>query len=278
MDYELGEFKQGEDHLEQLLEAMRRAAPGPTTAYGYPAMVIPLVARISGESGQFATAEFAAETILSSASATPLTIAWAKSGLALLAVQRNDVAAAEEYYAALETCRGTMVSPVIVNDRLLGLLLTTTGQLDDAIARFEDALNFCRDAGYRPEMAWSASDCADALLQRNGNDDRARAGSLLQEALEVSSNLGMQPLMARVVQQLARTEAQRGVHVYPDGLTQREVEVLRLISVGKTNQDVAAELFISIRTVATHMTSILNKTDSANRTEAAHYASRHGLI
>ena len=71
--------------------------------------------------------------------------------------------------------------------------------------------------------------------------------------------------------------AQATAITYPDGLTQREVEVLRLASLGKTNQEIAEELVISLRTVANHVTSILNKTIASNRTEAAVYATRHGL-
>ncbi|MFQ6028460.1 MAG: response regulator transcription factor [Dehalococcoidia bacterium] len=64
---------------------------------------------------------------------------------------------------------------------------------------------------------------------------------------------------------------------YPDGLTQREVEVLRLIAPGKTDREIAEELVISARTVTTHVSNILNKTNAANRAEAAAYASRSGL-
>ena len=63
-----------------------------------------------------------------------------------------------------------------------------------------------------------------------------------------------------------------------DGLTPREIEVLTLVAQGRSNQEVADELFISLRTVAHHMTSILTKTKSGNRTEAAGYANRHGLV
>ena len=73
------------------------------------------------------------------------------------------------------------------------------------------------------------------------------------------------------------TAAQDTTMTYPDGLTHREVEVLRLASLGKTNQEIAEELVISLRTVANHVTSILNKTIASNRTEAAVYATRHGL-
>jgi DNA-binding CsgD family transcriptional regulator len=64
---------------------------------------------------------------------------------------------------------------------------------------------------------------------------------------------------------------------YPDTLTQREVEVLQLIAAGKTNQEIAGLLFISQNTVATHVRNIFEKTDSANRAEAACYALRHRI-
>jgi DNA-binding NarL/FixJ family response regulator len=64
---------------------------------------------------------------------------------------------------------------------------------------------------------------------------------------------------------------------FPDELTAREVEVLRLLALGRTNKDVSLVLAISLNTVATHVRNILNKTQCANRTEAAAYAIRHGL-
>ena len=65
---------------------------------------------------------------------------------------------------------------------------------------------------------------------------------------------------------------------YPDGLSVREVEVLRLVAAGKSNREIAETLFISLNTVATHVRNILTKTGSTNRTEAAAYAMRHGLM
>ncbi|MFB3092244.1 MAG: tetratricopeptide repeat protein, partial [Dehalococcoidia bacterium] len=83
-------------------------------------------------------------------------------------------------------------------DRLLGLLSQTMGNLDQAMAHFEDALAFCRKAGYRPELAWACCDYADTLLQRKETGDREKAMSLLDESLAISSELGMRPLMERV--------------------------------------------------------------------------------
>jgi DNA-binding NarL/FixJ family response regulator len=64
---------------------------------------------------------------------------------------------------------------------------------------------------------------------------------------------------------------------YPDGLTSREIEVLQLLAIGRSNKNISAVLSISLSTVATHVRSILNKTGCANRTEAAGYANRNQL-
>ena len=84
-------------------------------------------------------------------------------------------------------------------DRLLGLLSKIMGNLDQATGHFEDALAFCRKAGYRPELAWTCCDYADTLRERDGDGDRAKAIILLDESLAISSELGMRPLMERVL-------------------------------------------------------------------------------
>jgi len=75
----------------------------------------------------------------------------------------------------------------------------TMGNLDQAAAHFEEALTFCRRAGYRPELAWTCCDYADTLRERNGDGDRTKAIALLDESLAISSELGMRPLMERVL-------------------------------------------------------------------------------
>ncbi len=84
-------------------------------------------------------------------------------------------------------------------DRLLGLLAHTIGNLERATAHFGDAQTFCRKAGYRPELAWTCCDYADTLLQRDNPGDREKAMSLLDESLAISTELGMRPLMERVL-------------------------------------------------------------------------------
>lgn len=60
-------------------------------------------------------------------------------------------------------------------------------------------------------------------------------------------------------------------------LTEREMEVLQLIAQGKSNQEVADELFIGIKTVKYHLTNLFSKLGVEDRTQAAIYAHRHGL-
>jgi class 3 adenylate cyclase len=63
----------------------------------------------------------------------------------------------------------------------------------------------------------------------------------------------------------------------PDGLTAREVEVLRLIVAGRSNAEIAGELTLSVRTVARHITNIYTKIGARNKVEATEYAHRRGL-
>jgi len=87
--------------------------------------------------------------------------------------------------------------------------------------------------------------------------------------------LSLQPSLAlRVIRELGRPS-----HLPPaeQPLTDREVEVLRLVAQGLTNQDIADRLSISERTVRSHVSSFLEKLHLANRTQAALYALREGL-
>ena len=88
---------------------------------------------------------------------------------------------------------------------MLGLLAHTMCDLDQAVAHFEDALTFCHKAGFRPELAWTCCDYADTLRDRDAPGDKDKAVSLLDESLAISSELGMRPLMERV---LSRREIQ----------------------------------------------------------------------
>ena len=87
--------------------------------------------------------------------------------------------------------------------------------------------------------------------------------------------LSMQPSIAnKLIRELQRTS---NLTPTEEPLTAREVEVLRLIAKGMSNQEIAEKLVVSERTVRTHVTNILGKLHLANRTQAALYALREGL-
>ena len=67
-------------------------------------------------------------------------------------------------------------------------------------------------------------------------------------------------------------------HFPHDDLTQRELEVLLLIAQGKSNQEISDELFITLKTVKTHVSNILSKLEVEDRTQATIYAFKHQLI
>ncbi len=81
-------------------------------------------------------------------------------------------------------------------------------------------------------------------------------------------------LMSRVVQLSTRATETAG----PTELTKRELEVLRLIAEGLSNRELAQALTISEKTVKKHVSSILRKLNLADRTQAAIYAYKHGLV
>jgi len=85
----------------------------------------------------------------------------------------------------------------------------------------------------------------------------------------------LHPVIARkVLQEIKRPSSPTSAG---DSLTPREIEVLEHLAEGRSNREIAAELGINVRTVATHVRSILDKLHLANRTQAALYASQRGI-
>lgn len=81
-------------------------------------------------------------------------------------------------------------------------------------------------------------------------------------------------LTAKVFQEFSRLAARKP----PDGLTEREVEVLRLVAAGASNREIASKLFISEKTVKNHLSNIFQKIGVTDRTQAALYAIKQRLV
>jgi DNA-binding CsgD family transcriptional regulator len=106
-----------------------------------------------------------------------------------------------------------------------------------------------------------------------GQPDRARA--LLADVRAIAEGLDAAPTLARVAALEQRLSS--GLPAYPAGLTAREVDVLRLVARGMSDAEVAERLFISPRTVGSHLTSIYTKLDVGSRTAAAAAARDYGI-
>ncbi len=103
--------------------------------------------------------------------------------------------------------------------------------------------------------------------------DREATADRLRRAAQIAADLGARPLADQIAAlarraRIALTDEAAG----PDsvaGLTGRELEVLRLVAAGRSNKEIAAELFISPKTASVHVSNILGKLGAATRTEAS---------
>jgi NarL family two-component system response regulator LiaR len=89
---------------------------------------------------------------------------------------------------------------------------------------------------------------------------------------------GIPVMQTEIAQKLMREIQNQGQEDPPAGaLTEREIEILQHLAQGKSNQDIADDLFLSERTVRTHITNILGKLGLSNRTQAVLYALSEGI-
>lgn len=140
LEYEVGDFKRGAEYLARLLEVMGSRVPEPSFEQAFPALAIPLVAMYTGETQQLKISEQLCRSILATPTVTPWIARLARIGLALAAVLQGEVNAAREQYPILESFSGKVCSFTIVDDRVLGLLAQTIGNLGQATEHFEDGL------------------------------------------------------------------------------------------------------------------------------------------
>jgi DNA-binding CsgD family transcriptional regulator len=156
-------------------------------------------------------------------------------------------------------------------DRYLGMLAATLGQWERAEDHFERAMILNRRMGADTWLARTAYEYGRMLLARGEAD---RAAALFGEADRIAERIGM----AALRRQIGSMQTTPAVSKPPDGLSFREVQILGLVADGLSNREIGTALYISGHTVANHIRSILRKTGCANRTEAASYAHRRGLV
>jgi DNA-binding CsgD family transcriptional regulator/tetratricopeptide (TPR) repeat protein len=180
-----------------------------------------------------------------------------------------------------ETTRAQDVRRAAVQGMCMGEL----GRLrdDNDAATWEETAGAWDRIARPAPAAYARYRAGEALLGRRG--DRGRAAASLRTAHEAALALGAAPLRSEV-ERLARharidlgsdgAEQAREPRD-PLGLTEREAEVIRLVAAGRSNQQIADELFITRKTASVHVSNILGKLGVSNRVEAAAIAQRLGL-
>jgi DNA-binding CsgD family transcriptional regulator len=147
----------------------------------------------------------------------------------------------------------------------------------DALAAWDAAAQAWEHLGDPYPLAHALLSAAEAALDRG---DRDGAAQRLARVVPLADELGAAPLREQAASLARRARLSlpetRG-EGEPFGLTARETEVLRLVAAGRSNRDIAAELFISAKTASVHVSNILAKLNVTSRTEAAAMAHRAGL-
>ncbi len=230
------------------------------------------------------------------------------SYLADAAVAVGDRTAADVLYRELSPYRhlvvqvGSHLAAYGAADRYLGALAALLGRVRDAETHFEAALRLDQRAHMPVWIAHSELAYGRFLAGRGRAGDRQRARALLSSAREAARTMGLVQVADAAAEALDRAalrlvpatapgsglgpasgdgDGDRDPSASPAaaaGLTEREVGVLRLLVDGHSNREIGELLHISQHTAANHVRSILLKTSCANRTEAASWALRRGVI
>lgn len=170
-------------------------------------------------------------------------------------------------YGGLQLVAGTFVAVFGPADAYLAGLDSVLGDDESAGRLFERAVDQCREVGSVVHRAATLAAWARHLGSRGA--PARQVAELRDEARRLAEGTGH----VRILRMLSGPADQAGT---PAGLTAREMEVLRLLTQGSSNRDIASKLRITENTAANHVRSILVKTGAANRTQVAMMAvSRH---
>jgi len=162
-----------------------------------------------------------------------------------------------------------------------GWVAMASGEADEARRQFEDAVDRFVQSNAPYEVARARIELARALASLDRIDDAALEA---RRAIDVLTELKAELEISRarlLLDSLPRSTSGTDTPSRPrndSGLTVRELEVLRLVADGLTNQAIAEKLFVSDHTVHRHLANILNKLSVSSRAAAVAQAARRGLL
>ena len=186
-----------------------------------------------------------------------------RSGVRLLLDAEDDlevVAEAEDVPTALRHVRAHKPSVLILEPGDVSEVAAAAPDTNVVVLTMQNDPAFAREALRAGALGYVLKEAADTQLVE-----------AVRMAAEGRTYLHPE-LGARMAAEPAKPEG------LPDDLTEREVEVLRLIALGHTNNEIAERLFLSVRTVESHRAHVQQKLRASTRAELVRYALDHGLI
>jgi DNA-binding CsgD family transcriptional regulator len=242
LEAEAGNAPAAAEHAQWVLERWQRSEDHHYAVWGLRSAAVIFAAQ-----GDLARVRACAEALSQIAASAGHADALAALAHALgeTALREGDAAAAAQQIGRALELQSTLETPFEQAQISLraGVALAAANEREAAVARLADAHRVARRLGSRPVAARAADE-----LERLGESLERRLGRRAAAAHEGA------------------------------GLSRRELEVVRLVSVGRTNREIARELFLSPRTVDMHVRNILAKLSCRTRTEAATRAAALGLL
>jgi DNA-binding NarL/FixJ family response regulator len=260
--YQLAELRRLRGELAEAEEAYRQASHAGRAPQ-------PGLALLRLAQGQVAAATAALRTALDQAQ-DRATRSQVLAALVEVALAGGDVPAARAAAGELAELAGEVGAPLLaaVAAGARGAVLLAEGDARAALAALRQASTALQELE-APYQAARVRVLVGLACRRLGDEDTAAME--LDAARRVFRELGAAPDLARV-ERLDRPAAPGA-----GGLTARELQVLALVAAGRSNRSVAAELFLSEKTVERHVSNILTKLGVGSRTAAAAYAFEHGI-
>ena len=253
-----GEFKQAEEAYHRASDVGREPQPG---------LALLLLAKGKPDA--------AASMIRRAVDATDDDLERARllPALVEILIEVGAVDEARDVAVELETIAGTYRTSVFEAraDRAMGEVLIATGEAESALVPLRRAWRVWRDMGLPYEEA-RVRILVGRACHDIGDDDTASLE--MEAARQVFARLGARPDLARVDALVGAGGASGNQH----GLTARELEVLRLVATGMTNQRIADDLVLAVRTVDRHVSNIFTKLGVSSRSAATAYAYQHQLV